>query len=120
MKYKFQRSCKNLSLCFGIGFIVIITMILIKSIYCASIQPTEGVVIRKDYFPASTHTTYEYIHQSGGGSIRIPVQKYDPERYQITIQGVNSKGEEDHGYYEITPQEYENIHIGDYYIKQIK
>ena len=36
----------------------------------------------------------------------------------ITIKGVNSKGEEDNGVYDVTPVEYENIEIGDYYIRR--
>jgi len=90
-------------------------------LYHATIQPKEGVVIRKDYYPEHTTTTYETISSSNGKTTtttRIPIQQYHPARYQITIKGINSKGEEDFGYYDVTPAEYESIKVGDYYIKQ--
>lgn len=88
------------------------------SIYRSAIQPKEGTVVRKDYYPAYTSTDYNTVTGSDGKTIRIPVQKYHSERYQIVIQGINAKGEEDFGYYDVTMNEYENIEIGDYYIKQ--
>lgn len=87
-------------------------------IYRSAIQPKEGYVIRKDYYPEYTSTDYNYITQSDGKRIRVPTQKYHAARYVITIKGVNSKGEEDKGAYDVTPVEYENIEIGDYYIRQ--
>lgn len=87
-------------------------------IYRSAIQPKEGVVIRKDYSPEYTSTEYKYITQSDGKRIRVPTQKYHAARYVITIKGVNSKGEEDKGVYDVTPVEYESIEIGDYYIRQ--
>lgn len=77
-----------------------------------------GYVIRKDYSPEYTSTEYKYITQSDGKRIRVPTQKYHAARYVITIKGVNSKGEEDKGVYDVTPVEYESIEIGDYYIRQ--
>lgn len=87
-------------------------------IYRSAIQPKEGYVIRKDYYPEYTSIDYNYITQSDGKSIMVPIQKYHAARYVITIKGVNSKGEEDTGVYDVTPVEYENIEIGDYYIRQ--
>lgn len=87
-------------------------------IYRSAIQPKEGYVIRKDYYPEYTSTDYNYITQSDGKSIMVPTTKYHAARYVITIKGVNSKGEEDKGVYDVTPVEYESIEIGDYYIRQ--
>lgn len=87
-------------------------------IYRSAIQPKEGYVIRKDYYPEYTSTDYNYITQSDGKRIRVPTQQYHAARYVITIKGVNSKGEEDKGVYDVTPVEYESIEIGDYYIRQ--
>ena len=87
-------------------------------IYRSAIQPKEGIVIRKDYSPEYTSTDYNYVTQSDGKRIRVPTQKYHAARYVITIKGVNSKGEEDKGVYDVTPVEYESIEIGDYYIRQ--
>lgn len=92
--------------------------ILGYSIYRSAIQPKEGTVIRKDYYPAYTSTEYTTVTISDGKTTQIPMQKYHPERYQIVIQGTNLKGEEDLGYYNVTMNEYESIKIGDYYIKQ--
>lgn len=87
-------------------------------IYRSAIQPKEGYVIRKDYYPEYTSTEYNYITQSDVKRIRVPIQKYHAARYVITIKGVNSKGEEDNGVYDVAPVEYESIEIGDYYIRQ--
>lgn len=105
------------------GIIFVIVMVFVISIigfelYRSAIQPKEGIVIRKDYYPEYTSTEYKYITQSDGKRIRIPTQKYHAARYVITIKGVDSKGEEDKGVYDVTPVEYESIEIGDYYIKQ--
>ena len=88
------------------------------SIYRAAIQPREGVVVRKDYYPAYTSTEYKTVTSSDGKTTRIPMQEHHPERYHIVIQGTNSKGEADFGFYNVTMNEYESIKIGDYYIKQ--
>lgn len=100
--------------------VLVIAMLAIfgVAIIRSATQPKEGVVIRKDYFPEYTTTTYKTIYQSNNKTTRIPVEKYHPARYQITIKGINSKGKEDFGYYDVTPAEYVTIEIGDYYIKQ--
>lgn len=110
----------NLIIILGCVFIAIIALLIAGALYTSAIQPKEGVVIRKDYYPAYTTTTYSMITQSNGTTTRIPIQNYHAERYQITIKGINSKGEESLGYYDVTPIEYEEIQIGDYYIKQAK
>ena len=43
-------------------------------IYRSAIQPKEGYVIRKDYYPEYTSTEYNYITQTDGKSIRVPNQ----------------------------------------------
>lgn len=98
-------------------FWVIVLVVMVWSMYQSATQPKEGVVVRKDYHPEYTSTSYETVYQEGK-STRIPVQKYHGARYLITIRGVNSKGEEDFGYYDVTPSEYDRIEIGDYYVKQ--
>ena len=113
---------KNYWHAFIIGaFMLGILSLLGVAIYRSTIQPKEGVVIRKDYFPEYTTTSYTTVYQNTGKTTtttRVPVQQYHAARYQITIKGINSKGEEDLGYYDITPEEYNNIKIGDYYTKQ--
>lgn len=96
-----------------------IAIMIIFAIHQSAIQPKEGVVVRKDYYPAYTSTHYQII-SSGKTTTTIPITKHHEERYQIVIRGINQKGEEDFGYYDVTPIEYENIKIGDYYIKQMK
>lgn len=102
---------------FGIVMVFVISIIGF-ALYRSAIQPKEGIVIRKDYSPEYISTEYKYITQSDGKSIMVPTQKYHAARYVITIKGVNSKGEEDKGVYDVTPVEYESIKIGDYYIRQ--
>lgn len=102
---------------FGIVMVFVISIIGF-ALYRSAIQPKEGIVIRKDYSPEYTSTEYKYITQSDGKRISVPTQKYHAARYVITIKGVNSKGEEDKGVYDVTPVEYESIEIGDYYIRQ--
>lgn len=102
-----------------LGIVVVLVISIIGfELYRSAIQPKEGIVIRKDYYPEYTSTEYKYITQSDGKRIRVPTQKYHAARYVITIKGVNSKGEEDKGVYDVTPVEYESIEIGDYYIRQ--
>lgn len=96
-----------------------IAIMIIFAIHQSAIQPKEGVVVRKDYYPAYTSTEYQIIH-NGNTTTRIPMQKRHEAKYQIVIRVINQKGEEDLGYYNVTPIEYENIKIGDYYIKQMK
>lgn len=98
-------------------FVLLFVSLVVFAFYRASIQPRAGVVIRKDYTPAYTTTDYSYVHKSGE-SIRVPMQEYHPERYIITIKGTNTKGEEDTGIYDVTPDEYHAIKIGDYYIRE--
>lgn len=102
---------------FGIVIVFMISIIGF-ALYRSAIQPKEGIVIRKDYYPEYTSIDYNYITQSDGKRIRVPTQKYHAARYVITIKGVNSNGEEDNGVYDVTPVEYESIEIGDYYIRQ--
>ena len=99
-------------------FATLITALIAIVIYQSAVQPKEGVVIRKDYQPPYTSTHYRTITQSDGKRIEVPMQEYHDARYQIVIKGINAKGEESHGYYYVTPVEYENINIGDYYVKQ--
>lgn len=99
---------------------VIIIFAVAWAIHQAATQPKEGVVVRKDYKSAYTTTSFTTIHNSNGTTTRVPIQQYHEATYQIVIKGINSKGEEDLGYYNVTPIEYENIKIGDYYIKQMK
>lgn len=102
---------------FGIVRVFVISIIGF-ALYRSAIQPKEGIVIRKDYSPEYTSTEYEYITQSDGKRIRVPMRKYHAARYVIIIEGINSKGDKDTGVYDVTPVEYESIEIGDYYIRQ--
>lgn len=108
----------NLAAILGCVFIAFIALMIAVAIYTSVIQPKEGVVIRKDYQPPYTSTTYTTIANGNGTITRIPVQTHHAERYQITIKGIDSKGKESLGYYDVSPIEYEKIQIGDYYIKQ--
>lgn len=99
------------------GVFALTIAIIFFVFYRLSIQPREGVVIRKDYTPAYTTTDYNYVYKNGE-SIRVPMQKYHAESYTITIKGINAKGKEDTGIYNVTPEEYSRIEIGDYYIKE--
>ena len=102
------------------AIIVIVGLFIIVCRHAYAIQPKEGVVVRKDYNPAYTTTSYRTITHSDGKTTSVPVQEQHAAVYQITIKGINSKGEESLGYYYVTPVEYENIKIGDYYIKQLE
>ena len=102
-----------------LGIVIIFIILIIGfSLYRSARQPKEGTVIRKDYYPEYTSTEYNYITQADGKRIRVPTQKYHAARYQITIKGINAKGKEDFGCYDVTPAEYEKIEIGNYYIRQ--
>lgn len=92
---------------------IIIALIL----YATSIQPTEGYVIRKDYIPAHTETAYKSVC-SGKENIRVPQQGWVDAQYSITIQGKNKNGNDATATYSVTEQEYTQIELGDYYIKE--
>lgn len=100
--------------------IVTVGLLIVMCRHAYAIQPKEGVVVRKDYNPAYTTTSYRTITHSDGKTTSVPVQEQHAAVYQITIKGINSKGEESLAYYYVTPVEYENIKIGDYYIKQLE
>lgn len=100
--------------------ITIVTGLMVFGIYYSAIQPKEGVVVRKDYTPAYTSTDYRTVTKSDGTTMRIPMQEYHDARYTIVIRGIDKKGRERLGYYDVTPTEYENIKIGDYYVKQLE
>lgn len=97
--------------------VVFIFAVMVFMLYRSEIQPREGVVIRKDYTPSYETTDYEYVYKSGE-SIRVPMKKCHGERYTITIKGINTRGKQDTGTYDVTPEEYRVIEIGDYYVKE--
>lgn len=97
-----------------IGAIVIMLVL-----YATSIQPTEGYVIRKDYIAAHSETRYKYMHK-GNEQIRVPQQEWVDAQYTITISGKNKNGKEARATYAVTAEEYSQIELGDYYIKEKK
>ena len=99
--------------------LIFMATLIILALYGSATQPKEGIVVRKNYYPSYTSTDYKTINYSDGSTARVPVQEYHEATYQIVIKGINSKGEEDLGYYYVTPMEYESIKIGDYYVKEL-
>lgn len=92
---------------------IVIALIL----YATNIQPKEGYVIRKDYIPAHAETTYKSVRDSNE-NIRVPQQEWVDAQYIITIQGKDKNGNDATATYNVTEQEYAEIEIGDYYIKE--
>lgn len=120
MQEVFKKITENGATIISAAILVIAVLLLVVGIYSSATQPKEGVVVRKEYRPPHTSTDYRTITDGNGKTIRIPVQEYHDAVYQIVIKGINSKGEEDLGYYYVTPTEYETIKIGDYYIKELE
>ena len=89
------------------------------AIYSESIAPTKGVVVDKDYTSGYSYTTYETMYKNSE-SIQVPVQKYREAEYKITIKGTNKKGEEMKYTFEVSPEEYETIQLGDTYIRKLE
>ena len=119
MKEVFKWSKEHMHIIFGVIILTITVSLIVFSIYQSETQPKEGIVIRKDYQPPYTTIYYRTITQSDGKRTEIPMQEYHDARYQIIIKGINSKGKESLGYYYVTPIEYEEIKVGDYYIKEL-
>ena len=120
MQEVFEKIKEYSSAIIGAALIILAALLIAVAVYRSAIQPKEGVVVRKNYQPPYTTTHYKTIRYGDGKTTRIPVQEYHDATYQIVIRGINSKGEEDLGYYYVTPTEYENIKIGDYYVKQLE
>lgn len=100
------------------GCIAAIGAIVIAFIlYATSIQPKEGYVIRKDYIPAHTETTYKSV-RSNKKNIRVPQQEWVDAQYTIIIQGKDKNGNDATATYSVTEQEYAQIEVGEYYIKE--
>ena len=68
----------------------------------------EGVVIAKDYTPASNGRTYVYT-----GKFMVPVAQKRRERYSIMVCGVNKDGEEITEWWDVTEAAWMNVEIGD-------
>ena len=100
---------------FVIGFIALFGV----AIYNESIAPTKGVVVDKSYTKEHTYTTYKTVKQ-GKETIQVPVQKYVGAEYKITIEGLNKNEEMMKYSFEVTPEEYESIKIGDMYIRKLE
>ena len=100
---------------FVIGFIALFGV----AIYNESIAPTKGVVVDKSYTKEHTYTTYKTVKQ-GKETIQVPVQKYVGTEYKITIKGLNKNEEMMKYSFEVTPEEYESIQLGDTYIRKLE
>ena len=100
---------------FGLGCAVFFGV----AIYTESIAPTKGVVVDKDYTRGYSYTTRETVYKNGE-SIQVPVQKYREAEYKITIKGINKKGKEMKYTFEVSPEEYESIQLGDTYIRKLE
>ena len=100
---------------FVIGFIALFGV----AIYNESIAPTKGVVVDKSYTKEHTYTTYKPVKQ-GKETIQVPVQKYVGTEYKITIKGLNKNEEMMKYSFEVTPEEYESIQLGDTYIRKLE
>ena len=89
------------------------------AIYTESIAPTKGVVVDKDYTRGYSYTTRETVYKNGE-SIQVPVQKYVGTEYKITIKGLNKNEEMMKYSFEVAPEEYETIQLGDTYIRKLE
>ena len=89
------------------------------AIYTESIAPTKGVVVDKSYTKEHTYTTYKTVKQ-GKETIQVPVQKYVGAEYKITIEGLNKNEEMMRYSFEVAPEEYESIQLGDTYIRKLE
>lgn len=99
------------------GIATIGAIVIAFIIYATSMQPKEGYVIRKDYIPAHTKTTYKSVRDSKE-NVRVPQQEWVDAQYIITIQGKDKNGNDATAMYNVTEQEYAEIQIGDYFIKE--
>lgn len=79
----------------------------------ASYGIKQGIVLDKQYESAHTYTAYttSYI---GNDTIRIPHQEYVSEKYKIKIQKTEDNKTKSI-WIEVTPEEYNNLNIGDSY-----
>ena len=100
---------------FVIGFIALLGVAIDNE----SIAPTKGVVVDKGYTKEHTYTTYKTVKQ-GKETIQVPVQKYVGAEYKITIKGLNKNEEMMKYSFEVAPEEYESIKIGDMYIRKLE
>lgn len=76
---------------------------------------SEGIVTKKDYQEAYTSTIMMW-----NGKFMIPVTRYHPEEYWITIRDYepDEEGQYITNSISISPEEYMKIQIGDVYKRQ--
>lgn len=109
----------NFSLVFiALAFVGVITLFG-YAIYYESSAPTKGVVVDKTYTKEHTETTYKTVKQ-GKETINVPMQKYVGSQYTITIKGLNKNEKMVKYSFEVTPEEYETIQLGDTYIRKLE
>ena len=110
--------CDILPVVLGSLFLLVCILCICLIVNYEHNAPTEGVVVEKNYKPAYIHTVYRNETNSKRETITIPMTEYEPERYYITIKGINKKGKEQEYKFQVSPSEYEKIEIGDFYIRR--
>lgn len=116
MKEKIELIIKGLCITVIVAAIV---WLVGYSIYAEVNRPTEGIIIRKDYEPAHTETVYKRVKVKDD-YIRVPTDKVIPEKYVITIKGINKKGKEVKYSFNVPANAYEKAKVGELYILEGK
>lgn len=112
MSYKFKNYLETIFL----GMIIIFLGWLIATAISNEVnRPTEGKIIAKKYEPAHTEVEWEKVKEKDHET-KVPVTRYEGEKYIVTIKGINKKGNEVSYSFYVTEEEYEKLQIGDSYI----
>lgn len=117
-----EKIIDNLEVVLRVGMAIIalgIIVGMISCVVCAEVnRPSEGIVVKKRYVPAHTETEWKKV--KGKEDTKVPVSIYQDAEYIVTIRGINKKEKEVEYSFYVTPEEYDRIEIGEWYVLEKK
>lgn len=88
-------------------------LIIITILVCSCNQITKGRVVAKDFEEGHYYTTTETAY-GPKGSFQVPVQKYEPARYIIIVEG-EYEAETRRERWEINKPQWDTLRQGSYW-----
>lgn len=105
-----------------VSFLVVMLIVLITSVAFRTVSAidvpvvTEGIIVEKD-FKAKHAITSTSIVISGKALVPVTNTIYIPEKWKVTIEGLNPKTKETESRtIQVAKEEYEKLNEGDYYV----
>lgn len=105
-----------------VSFLVVMLIVLITSVAFKTVSAidvpvvTEGTIVEKNFKAKHPITSTSVVIS---GKVLVPVTNtiYVPDKWKITIEGINPKTKETESRtVKVTKEEYEKLNEGDYYV----